>query len=49
MSESADSRPKSVSPPSASADARTLEHVEKWMAVIRELNGERRAQAKLAD
>lgn len=30
------------SKPKAGADRRTLEHVDKWLAVIRELSGERK-------
>jgi hypothetical protein len=31
-----------TSKPKAGADRRTLEHVDKWLAVIRELSGERK-------
>ena len=48
MSEATDSHSKPI-PRQGDSDTQTLDHVEKWMAVIREINTERRPQAKLPD
>jgi hypothetical protein len=48
MSETLDTPIKSTSTRSGSADLHMLAHVEKWMAMIREINREQPSGAKLA-
>jgi hypothetical protein len=48
MSESPDSQPKPTRQDD-SPDTQALDHVEKWMALIRELSSERRPQAARPD
>lgn len=47
MSDSAGTQSKSASR-SDTADKQTLAHVEKWLAVIREISGERPNAAKVS-
>ena len=49
MAEPADSQPKPARRQANSSDAQVLDHVEKWLAVIREISAERGPQAKLPD
>jgi hypothetical protein len=49
MSEAANSQPKPNPTRGDSPDTHALDHVEKWMAVIREISGERRPTAALPD
>jgi hypothetical protein len=47
MSESADTQSKLASTPSESSDTHALAQVEKWLAMIRELNREQQESTEL--
>jgi hypothetical protein len=48
MSGTLDTHTKSVATRTGSADLHMLAHVEKWMAMIREINREQQSEVKIA-